>query len=72
MYSKPLLSICTVAYNDEKYIEQMLQSVLNQKVNFSYELLIHDDSSTDKTSIIIKKYQEKYPNIIKPIFHFVI
>ncbi len=68
MYSKPLLSICTVAYNDEKYIEQMLQSVLNQKVNFSYELLIHDDASTDKTPIIIKKYQEKYPNIIKPIF----
>ena len=68
MISKPLVSICTVAFNHENYIEQMLQSILNQKINFDYELLIHDDASTDKTADIIKSYAAKYPNIIKPIF----
>lgn len=46
----------------------MIVSVLNQKTNFEYELIIHDDCSTDDTPNIIKKYQEKYPNIIKAIF----
>jgi glycosyltransferase involved in cell wall biosynthesis len=68
MINKPLVSICTVAFNHENYIEKMIQSILNQKTNFDYELLIHDDASLDATTDIIKKYTIKYPNIIKPIF----
>lgn len=68
MISKPLVTICTVTFNHENYIEKMLQSILEQKTNFDYELLIHDDASTDKTADIIKNYTIKYPNIIKPIF----
>lgn len=62
-----LLSICCVSYNHEKYLEQCLNSFCNQKTEFKFEVLIHDDASTDNTQEIIKKFEKKYPNIIKPI-----
>lgn len=64
----PLLSICCVTYNHKKYIRQCLDSFLMQKTNFKFEIIIHDDASTDGTADIIKEYYEKYPDIIKPIF----
>jgi len=39
-----------------------------QKTNFSFEVLIHDDCSTDGTTDIIREYAEKYPDIIKPLY----
>ena len=63
-----LVSICCLAYNHEKYIADALESFLMQKVNFGIEVIIHDDASTDKTADIIRQYQSKYPDIIKPIF----
>lgn len=65
--NKPKVSILCLTYNHEKYIKQALDSFLMQKTNFNFEILIHDDASTDKTTQIIKKYQKKYPKIIKPI-----
>lgn len=62
-----LVSISCITYNHEKYIKQTMDSFLNQKTNFKYEILIHDDASTDGTRKIIKEYQEKFPEIIKPI-----
>lgn len=64
---KIMVSISCITYNHEKYIAEAIESFLNQKTNFKYEILIHDDASTDETSEIIRKYQEKYPDIIKPI-----
>lgn len=61
------VSIVCISYNQEKYIAKMLESLLMQKTSFNYEILIHDDASKDQTQNIIKKYQEKYPEIIKPI-----
>lgn len=63
-----MVSICCITYNHEKYIEQALQSFLMQKTNFKYEVIIYDDASTDNTSQIIKEYEKKYPEIIKPIY----
>jgi glycosyltransferase involved in cell wall biosynthesis len=63
-----LVSICIITYNQEKYIAEALNSFLIQKTDFDFEILIHDDASTDKTPQIIKEYEEKYPNIIKPIY----
>lgn len=62
------VSIICNTYNHEKYIVQALDSFLMQNVNFKYEILIHDDASTDKTADIIREYEKKYPGIIKPIY----
>nr|WP_238480427.1 glycosyltransferase [Clostridium chrysemydis] len=62
-----LVSISCITYNHEKYIKQTIDSFLNQKTNFKYEILIHDDASTDGTQKILKEYQEKFPEIIKTI-----
>lgn len=62
-----LVSICCIAYNHEKYIREALDSFINQKTDFEYEILVHDDASTDMTTSIILEYAEKYPGIIKPI-----
>jgi len=66
--SKPLVSICCLTYNHEKYIRVCLEGFLMQQANFDFEVLIHDDASTDKTADIIREFETKYPNIIKPIY----
>lgn len=63
-----MVSICCATYNHEKYIRQALDGFVKQKTNFKYEILIHDDASTDKTADIIREYEEKYPGLIKPIY----
>jgi glycosyltransferase involved in cell wall biosynthesis len=62
------VSVYCLAYNHEKYIRKTLEGFIMQKTNFNYEVIVHDDASTDRTSEIIREYSEKYPNIIKPIF----
>ena len=64
----PLVSICSITYNHAPYIRQCLDGFLMQKTNFKYEIIIHDDASTDGTAEIIKEYVEKYPELITPIF----
>lgn len=66
--NKPLVSICCAAYNHEEYIEETLKGFLMQECDFEYEILIHDDASTDKTAKIIRRYEEMYPNKIFPIY----
>ncbi len=61
------VSICCITYNHEKYIGNALESFLMQKTNFKFEIIVHDDASTDQTPQIIKEYAEKYPDIIVPI-----
>jgi glycosyltransferase len=63
------VSICCITYNHGKYIRKAIDSFLAQKRNFDIEILINDDASTDDTANIIREYQEKYPDIIKPLFH---
>lgn len=65
---EPLVSICCITYNHVEYIEETLQGFLSQKTDFLYEILIHDDASTDGTVEVIRKYEKKYPEIIKPIY----
>ena len=63
-----LVSICCATYNHSNYIKECLNGFLMQKTNFKYEILIHDDASTDDTDKIIKEYEALNPNIIKPIY----
>ncbi len=61
------VSIYCLAFNHEKYIRRCLDGFLMQK-EVTFEIIIHDDASTDKTANIIREYEEKYPNIFKPIY----
>ena len=61
----PVVSICTITYNHERYIEEALDSFLMQETDFPFEIVIDDDASTDNTPNIIRKYAKKYPRIIK-------
>ena len=64
----PIVSICCTTYNHAKFIRQSLDGFVHQKTNFPIEVLIHDDASTDETQDVIREYEEKYPDIIKPIY----
>lgn len=59
------MSIIIVSYNEKEYLEEAIDSCLNQKSNFSYEIIIGDDGSDDGSIDIIKQYKEKNPNIIR-------
>jgi glycosyltransferase involved in cell wall biosynthesis/MoaA/NifB/PqqE/SkfB family radical SAM enzyme len=61
---QPLLSICCITYNHEKYIEKAIEAFLIQKTNFPIEIIIHDDASTDNTAEIIKKYANQDSRIV--------
>lgn len=62
------VSIICNTYNHEKYIEEALKSFLMQETNFNYEILVHDDASTDKTADIVRRYEKEYPDIVRPIY----
>jgi glycosyltransferase involved in cell wall biosynthesis len=66
--SQPLVSICCAVYNHEAYISATLDGFLMQECDFEYEILIHDDASTDKSADIIREYEAEYPHIIFPIY----
>lgn len=63
-----VISIVCITYNHEKYIADAIESFLQQKTEFKYEIIIHDDASTDRTSEIVQKYETQYPEIIHGIY----
>lgn len=62
--SVPIVSVCMITYNHEKYIAQAIEGVLMQKTEFNYNLIIGEDCSNDRTRFICKKYQSSNPNKI--------
>jgi len=56
---EPEVSICCITYNHGKYLRNAIESFLMQKTTFPFEILIHDDASTDGTSRIIRDYERK-------------
>lgn len=65
---KPVVTICCITYNHELYIQDCIEGFLIQETDFPFEILIHDDASTDNTAKIIASYAQKYPKIIKPMY----
>ncbi len=65
---KPKVSILCITYNHKEFIRQALDGFVMQKTTFPFEVLVHDDASTDGTADIIREYAKQYPDIIKPIF----
>lgn len=65
---KYLVCILCITYNHDKYLADALEGFVMQKTTFPFVAIVHDDASTDGTADVLKKYAEKYPDIIKPIF----
>lgn len=66
-HSVPMVSIRCQTFNHADYIDDAIRGFLIQETSFPFEIVIHDDASTDGTSAIIKEYSDRYPRIIKPI-----
>lgn len=64
----PLVSIVCTAYNHEDYIKDALEGFVSQKTTFPFEIIVHDDASTDSTAEIIKEYEQKYPYLFFNIY----
>lgn len=63
-----VVSVKCMVFNHERYLRQCLEGFVMQKTDFKYEVIVHDDASTDSSAEIIKEYADKYPEIIKPLF----
>ena len=66
--NEPVVSICCITFKHENYIRECLDGFIMQKTTFPFEVIVHDDASPDKTADIIREYEAKYPDIIKPIY----
>jgi len=65
---EPLLTVVCLTYNHEAFIRATLDGFLAQQTNFPFEVVVHDDASTDGTAAIIREYEACYPHIIRPIY----
>lgn len=67
--SEPIMvSILCNTYNQENYIRRTLDSFMMQKTNFRFEVLVHDDASIDSTADIIREFEQRYPDVIRPVY----
>lgn len=64
----PKVSVCVVTYNQEKYIAQCLQSIIDQETDFDFEIIVGDDCSTDDTQKIVLEFAGKYPEKFRILF----
>ena len=62
---EPLVSVKTMTYNHEPYIQKAVDSILMQEVDFPYEIVIGEDRSTDRTREIVCNYQRRHPDRIR-------
>ena len=67
MKEEILVTIKCAVYNHEQYLKQCLDGFVMQKTNFRFEVILHDDASSDSSAKIIREYTEKYPDLIIPI-----
>ena len=65
---KPLVAIHCLVYNHEPYLRDCFEGFVMQQTNFPFVAIVHDDASTDGSAAIIREYEKKYPDIIKPIY----
>ncbi len=63
----PLVSALCVVYNQAQYLRQCLDGLVAQETTFPYEIIIHDDASTDGSQDIIREYADRYPDRIRTI-----
>ncbi|MCR5136740.1 MAG: glycosyltransferase [Oscillospiraceae bacterium] len=62
------VSVLCATYNHEEYLAQTLESFVSQKTDFPFEILVNEDASTDGTREILRRFAEKYPELIRPFY----
>ncbi len=67
----PKVSVCVITYNHVRYLRTCLQSIVDQETDFSFEIIVGEDCSTDGTQGVLQEFEERYPNIIRPKNQFV-
>ena len=66
--ASPKVSIVCITYNHAPYIRKCIEGFIIQETSFPVEIIIRDDCSTDGTTAIIREYEAKYPQIIRPVY----
>ena len=64
---QPTVTVWCLTYNQKEFIKDALEGFVMQKTSFPFEVIVHDDASTDGTTDIIKEYANNHPDIIKPM-----
>lgn len=65
--NQPLVSIVSMVFNHAAFLRDCLDGLVMQETSFPYEVIVHDDASTDGSDEIIEEYASKYPGLIQPI-----
>ncbi len=63
-----MVSILVPTYGHEKYIAEALESILKQKTQYPYEVIVGEDASPDKTRHILRQYEEEHPDIFTMVY----
>lgn len=66
--TEPLASICCITYNHEFFLQECLEGLFAQQTTFPFEVLVHDDASTDGTAAVVAEFEARFPNVLKPIY----
>lgn len=61
--------VCVIAYCQEKYIRQCLQSIVDQETGSGFEVIVTNGCSTDGSRGIVREFADRYPDMVKPLFH---
>jgi|SRR5208282_1057344 glycosyltransferase involved in cell wall biosynthesis len=67
MKEEPKVTVCVVTYNQEQYIRSCLQSVVDQQTDFTFEVIVSDDRSTDGTPAIVEEFARLHPDVVRPV-----
>jgi len=62
---EPSVSILVTFYNQEKYVDKALNSIFQQKTSIPVKIIVGDDGSSDRTRDFVKKWMEKYPDVLE-------
>lgn len=64
----PKVSVCVITYNQERYIRECLQSLVDQRTSFDFEIVVGDDCSTDGTRAVIEEFVRRHPGRVRALF----